>query len=131
MEKINTYLNNAIYQAKELFGNREKLTNTVDRAFKKVIDIDEEGGEIKRLTNKVKLFIRMIRAYVAGEYQEVPWKTMLMILAGVLYFLNPFDIIPDFIPGLGFLDDATIILYIFKSVEDDIFKFQDSFYMSN
>jgi len=130
MEKINTYFNNAVYQAKELFGNREKLTNTIDRAFKKVIDMGGESGEIKRLANKVKLFIRMIRAYVEGEYREVPWKTMVIILAGLIYFLNPFDLVPDFLPGIGFIDDASIILFIFKSVEDDILKFQDYFYTS-
>jgi uncharacterized membrane protein YkvA (DUF1232 family) len=101
MEKINVYFNHALAQARELFGNKEKVIEMVDNAFKKVTGMEGEEGEIKRLVNKVKIFIRMIRAYVEGEYREVPWKSMLIIFAGLIYFVNPFDLVPDFIPGIG------------------------------
>jgi len=130
MEKINNYFNYALSQAKNIFGNKEKVTDMVDRAFKKVTDLEGDKGEIKKLSTRVKLFIRMLRAYVQGEYREVPWKSMLVILAGLIYFVNPFDLIPDFIPGVGFIDDITIVLWVFKSVEHDILKFQDSYYPS-
>lgn len=131
MEKINVYFKAALAQAKELFNNREKLMTTVDKAFKKVTEIEGEQGEIKGLANKVRIFIRMIRAYIEGEYREVPWKTMLIMLASLIYFVNPFDLIPDFLPGIGYIDDITIVLWVFKSVEEDILNFQDYFYTSS
>ena len=131
MERLSIYFNYAMAQARELFSNREKLVNTVDKAFRKVTDIEGEEGEIRGLANKVKIFIRMIRAYIEGEYREVPWKTMLIILAGLIYFLNPFDLVPDFLPGVGYMDDITVVLWVFKSVEEDILKFQDYFYTAS
>ena len=128
MEKINEYFIRALEQAKELFGNREKLMNTLDNAFRKVTDIEEDEGSMKGLVTRVKLFLRMIRAYVEGEYREVPVKTILIILASILYFLNPFDLIPDFLPGVGYIDDITILLWVFNSVEKEISKFEESFY---
>jgi uncharacterized membrane protein YkvA (DUF1232 family) len=73
----------------------------------------------------------MIRAYIEGEYREIPWKSMVIILASLIYFVNPFDLIPDFIPGIGFIDDISIILMVFKSVEEDILKFQEKYYSSS
>lgn len=131
MERLSIYFNYAMAQARELFSNREKLVNTVDKAFRKVTDIEGEEGEIRGLANKVKIFIRMIRAYIEGEYREVPWKTMLIILAGLIYFVNPFDLVPDFLPGVGYMDDITVVLWVFKSVEEDILKFQDYFYTAS
>jgi uncharacterized membrane protein YkvA (DUF1232 family) len=131
MERLSIYFNYALAQARELFSNREKLLNTVDKAFRKVTDIEGGEGEIRGLANKVKIFIRMIKAYIEGEYREVPWKTMLIILAGLIYFVNPFDLIPDFLPGVGYIDDITIVLWVFKSVEEDILKFQDYFYTAS
>jgi uncharacterized membrane protein YkvA (DUF1232 family) len=131
MEKLNVYFNYALAQARELFSNREKMLHMVDKAFRKVTNIEGENGEIRGLANKVKVLIRMIKAYVDGEYREVPWKTMLIILASLIYFVNPFDLVPDFLPGVGYLDDITIVLWVFKSMEEDILKFQEYFYTTS
>jgi uncharacterized membrane protein YkvA (DUF1232 family) len=48
-----------------------------------------------------------------------------MALAAVIYFLNPLDLIPDFIPGIGYLDDATVIAFVFSSIRKDLLKFLD------
>ncbi len=128
--KYKFYFERALSQARELFTDREELKNTLDRAFKKVTTIEDENSEIGQLVIKVKLFIRMVKAYVEGEYREIPWKTMLLVLGSLIYFLNPFDLVPDFLPGVGYLDDITIVLWVFKSVEDDIAQFQEYFYTS-
>lgn len=125
---MNKYFNEALYEARNIWSNRDKLMKTVDNAFRKVTDLEGEEGTVKSMVEKVKMFLRMIKAYADGEYREVPWKTMLIILAGIIYFVNPLDLIPDFIPGIGLIDDISIILWVFSSVEDDILKFQEYFY---
>jgi len=55
--------------------------------------------------------LRLIRAYYRGEYRQVPPGALVTIIAAITYFLNPFDLIPDEIPFLGFLDDATVIAF--------------------
>lgn len=81
--------------------------------------------EFNRQGVKEKFFTmgRMMKAYVKGEYRQIPWKPLLLIAAAVIYFVNPIDLIPDWIPGLGFTDDLGILLTVYKSVEHEIEKF--------
>jgi uncharacterized membrane protein YkvA (DUF1232 family) len=53
--------------------------------------------------------LRLIRAYYRGEYRNAPAEALLTIIAAVSYLVDPFDLIPDEIPFLGFVDDATVI----------------------
>ena len=55
--------------------------------------------------------LRLIRAYYRGDYRQVPMPTLLLIIATIIYIVNPLDLIPDWIPGLGFLDDAFILAF--------------------
>ena len=127
-EDKNKFFIRAFENAKRMFSNKEKVLETLDTAFQKSIDLDDNHkGEISSLTEKVKLFILMIRSYVKGEYREVPFKSILLILAGLIYFINPFDLIGDFIPGIGYIDDIGLILWILKSVEDDVIRFKEDY----
>jgi uncharacterized membrane protein YkvA (DUF1232 family) len=126
-QEKNKFFIRAINNAKEIFSNREKVIETLESAFKKSIALENGNGEISRLTDRVKLFVRMIQSYIRGEYREVPLKTILLIFASLIYFINPFDLVGDFIPGIGYVDDAVIILWILKSVEEDILKYQEYF----
>ena len=49
--------------------------------------------------------LRLIRAYFRGEYRNLSQDGLLTIIAAVSYLVDPFDLIPDEIPFLGFLDD--------------------------
>jgi uncharacterized membrane protein YkvA (DUF1232 family) len=55
--------------------------------------------------------LRLIRAYYRGEYRHVPQDELLSIIAAIGYLVDPFDLIPDEIPFLGFLDDATVVAF--------------------
>jgi uncharacterized membrane protein YkvA (DUF1232 family) len=126
-EDKNKYFIRAFENAKRIFSNKEKVLETLDNAFKKSIDLENQNGEISSLTKKVKLFILMIQSYVKGEYREIPFKSILLIFAGLIYFINPFDLIGDFIPGIGYIDDIGLILWILKSVEEDVVRFKENY----
>ena len=68
---------------------------------------------------------RLVWAWVTREYTEVPWKTLLWILGAIVYFVNPFDVIPDFIPVFGYVDDAAVIAFVINSVRNDVEDFKD------
>ena len=88
---------------------------------------EAKTGEVhtEKLTfvSKIRTLMRMVNAYRRGEYKTVPWKSIVFITAGIIYFISPFDFLPDFIPFLGFTDDVSIILFIFSSLSPDIEKF--------
>ena len=47
--------------------------------------------------------------YLAARDPRVPWYAKVVALAVAAYALSPIDLIPDFIPVLGYLDDAVIV----------------------
>ena len=121
--KSNTYFVKAKNEAKEMIQSNDKLKGLLIRVRKK---LDDQGDKNlwKELVEMVNTFARMIKSYINGHYKEIPWKSLLLIVAGLIYFINPFDFIPDFIPAAGFLDDLTILVWIYKRLKMDIEGFK-------
>lgn len=67
--------------------------------------------------------IRLIRAYHQREYRDLPSDKLLIVVAAMIYFVSPFDVIPDWVPVLGHIDDAFVISLTLKSVLADLDAF--------
>jgi uncharacterized membrane protein YkvA (DUF1232 family) len=67
--------------------------------------------------------IRLIRAYHQDEYRDVSSPKLLIVVAAIIYFVSPFDVIPDWIPVLGHIDDAFVVALALKSVRVDLDTF--------
>ncbi len=106
--------------AEEKAGSADELRDIINQAFKKVMDIDKSSGQLNMLFKKVVLFIKMLQSYVSGEYRNIPLRTIVAIVAGLLYFINPFDLIPDMIPGIGMLDDLAVMMWVTSIIDKDI-----------
>jgi len=48
-----------------------------------------------------------------------------MIIASIIYFVMPADLIPDLIAGVGYLDDASLLAWTISSFASDIDKFEE------
>jgi uncharacterized membrane protein YkvA (DUF1232 family) len=60
----------------------------------------------------LQTMLRLVRAYERGEYQQVSNDALMWIVAALNYLVDPFDLIPDKTPFLGFVDDATIVGFV-------------------
>lgn len=69
--------------------------------------------------------VRLIRSWLNGSYRVFPWGTLFVLLLVGVYAVNPFDIIPDFIPGVGVIDDAAMLGFLVRSIIKDVRKFKD------
>jgi uncharacterized membrane protein YkvA (DUF1232 family) len=67
--------------------------------------------------------IRVIRDYERGEYRDMAAPKLLIVIAAIIYFVSPFDVIPDWIPILGHIDDAFVISLALKSARADLDTF--------
>lgn len=77
-------------------------------------------GPLADLAEDVTTLIAMVRDYASGEYRDVPEKTILTATAALIYILNPFDLIPDLVPGLGLVDDAAVLTMVVKAIQSDV-----------
>lgn len=109
-------------KARRMINSPKKTRDLADRADRKA---QKNRSRLVNFWVKLTGFIRMTRAWSNGDYKNVSLKTMILVVAAVLYFLNPFDLVPDFIPFFGYLDDATIIAFVANTITKDIEKFRD------
>ena len=111
----------AIAAARSLMKNNAGIEDVFTESGQKIHTEEKRIGHALLL--EIQALREMIKAYLAGNY-KFSKRTILYVVAGMLYFINPFDLIPDFILGLGFLDDAAILALVFKRIkkEVDLFK---------
>ena len=72
----------------------------------------------------LQTLFRLLRAWVGGRYRSVPWRVVVLSIAALLYFVNPFDLIPDFL-GFGLLDDIGVIGFAMSQMRSDLERFRD------
>lgn len=79
--------------------------------------------KIQAVRGQLFTFIRLVRAYIKGYYRNVSVKNMLYTVAVLIYFVTPTDIVPDFLPVGGFVDDAALIIWLYKQLGDEVKQF--------
>jgi uncharacterized membrane protein YkvA (DUF1232 family) len=97
-----------------IVGNEEKVEAKIARS-----------GMLEKYSELGKLMLDMLKDYKNGVYRKVPWFTIGSIVFALIYVLNPFDIVPDFIPGLGYIDDLSVFTIALRFVETDLHNYLD------
>ncbi len=106
--------------AESLLKDPAAAMKIVDEAAAKA---RKEGKKIDAIKGDFANLIQMLKAYFSGNYKNLPWTTIVSAVAALLYFINPFDAIPDFILGFGMIDDATVIAFCLRSIKQDLDQF--------
>jgi uncharacterized membrane protein YkvA (DUF1232 family) len=101
----------------------DRLRDLASKARKKA-ESAARDGLLKEFWETLMTFLRFIRAYARGDYRQVHWQTVTLIVAAVLYFLMPIDVLPDVLIGLGFVDDAAVIAWVMSMVGPELGKFR-------
>ena len=110
-------------KAAEYLKNPDKLNELIDKA--KIKAELKRQGPLREVWDALMALFRLVRAYAKREYVEIPLQSLILIVATILYFLIPTDLIPDFILGLGYIDDAALIGWTMNSVKSDIDGFRE------
>lgn len=98
----------------------EEIVEAAERLLKTIDEADAPAFIKERLT-KLQLMIDML--------QDIEWRLPHQeanrVLNALAYFSEPEDLIPDEIPGLGFLDDAIMIELVVRELRHEIEAYQD------
>lgn len=105
-----------------LIKDKGKTLSKIQEGFAKA---NENKGALANVWEQLQLLFSLAKDYTSGAYTAIPKTTMISILAALLYFISPLDLVPDFLVGLGFLDDAVILGFVFKKVTKELEKYQE------
>jgi uncharacterized membrane protein YkvA (DUF1232 family) len=100
----------ALNEAKLCVTGSGGLRSLFEQAAKKAAAVPKDA--FKENWPYLQTMLRLVRAYERGEYQQVSNDALLWIVAGLNYLVDPFDLIPDKTPFLGFVDDATVVEFV-------------------
>jgi uncharacterized membrane protein YkvA (DUF1232 family) len=110
-EKAALTFEQAKIKADSYVRHKEKLLQLLEKATRKSAQCYEF---LLAPWVSLQIFLRLLRAQLAGKFCA-PADSILIVVAAVLYFVSPFDLIPDSIPVFGLIDDASVFTYVAKS----------------
>ena len=109
-------------EAEVLIKDKQKTTNTVNEAMEKA---SKHKNQLEKVWDYLQLFFSIVKDYINGSYKEIPLTTIVSIVASLLYLISPIDFIPDFIPGIGLIDDVFVIGLVISSATNDLDKYKE------
>ncbi len=83
--------------------------------------LDGARGDLLRA--QLDLALACLYDHDAGRIPQIPYFTISLLAAGLAYLVDELDIIPDFIPKIGTLDDALVMAMAFHLAEDGIRRY--------
>ena len=118
--KLKKSLNENKEKAKAFLNDDDKM-ETLFQEFEKKLKLIPKIG--KRASD-IAVLLSMLRAYIKKQYTDVSIATILAAVAGLIYVVNPMDIVPEYILGVGVLDDAAIVGIILQAMHMDLNKYK-------
>lgn len=97
----------------------------IDKVRQRAQDIEDKLPKLRQWMEHGKLMLALVKDYCAGRYREVPYWAITASALALLYVLNPLDVIPDVVPGFGYLDDATIVAFCIKLIQRELERYQE------
>ncbi|MFL6514887.1 MAG: YkvA family protein [Chthoniobacterales bacterium] len=111
----------AILDAKSYAADAASLRTLFTEASTKAASIPRSA--LEGLGPYLQAMLRLLRAYAGGDYRKISKDALLTIVAAISYLVDPFDLIPDEIPFLGYVDDATVIRFAVSRTRDALDAF--------
>lgn len=111
---------------------REGAEKVTDKDIENVADHADDirkqfsaRGPLKRFIADGRMLTAMVKDYRAGRYRGALRWTIAAAAFALIYVINPFDIVPDVLPFVGAVDDASVIAACLFLIERDLFKYRE------
>ncbi|MBE6393345.1 MAG: DUF1232 domain-containing protein [Lentisphaerae bacterium] len=105
-------------------GTRDFSQKDLEKVMADAEVAEEKGGKLGDQIENFKVLWSLLKDYYNGTYRNVPWKFIAAIGFAVAYLISPIDVIPDFIPLVGFVDDAAVFGLVVKSFMSEIEEYK-------
>jgi uncharacterized membrane protein YkvA (DUF1232 family) len=122
-EKISEAVEKSKSKAEDYLKDPDKSKHLLDEAMKKAKDKEKITGPLADLWENLKTVFRLLQAYFSKEYTTIPWGSIVLLVGAVIYFVSPLDLMPDWIPLAGFIDDAAVLVFVLRQINADLQRF--------
>ena len=112
-EQVKQALESGYGRSKALLNDKDKLDKFLRGLETKIEEIPMIGKEL----SIIPVMISLVKNFAEGKYTSVPYGTILAVTSALIYFASPIDLIPDFIPGVGYVDDMAVVSFCLSMVK--------------
>lgn len=112
-------------KAEEYIKKPTRIKQLLNDAYTKASEKNDLGTIAHEAWETLQTLLRLIRASISGEYTGLPTSTVVGAVAVTIYFLSPIDLIPDFIPVLGLLDDVALVAWFSTTIKEEMDRFAE------
>ena len=122
-EKISEAVERSKSKAEDYLKDPEKSRHLLDEAMKKAKNKEKISGPLAELWENLKTVFRLLQAYFNKQYTTIPWGSIVLLVGAVIYFVSPIDLMPDWIPLAGLIDDAAVLVFVLRQINADLQRF--------
>jgi len=122
-EQLHNVVNHNKTRAEEYLHDPDKSRQLLEEAVKKANTNQDSHSGQSDFWAQLKAFFRLLKAYTQKEYTVVPWGSIVLVIVAILYFISPIDLIIDWLPLAGFLDDAAVMVFVIRQIKHDLDSF--------
>ncbi|AGF57416.1 uncharacterized membrane protein YkvA (DUF1232 family) [Clostridium saccharoperbutylacetonicum] len=119
-EKLKTVLDSNSEEAQSTINDEDKFERLVQRLEIKLKLVPGIGKYI----SDIACMVSLVRSYIKKEYTDIPIGTIISIVSTLIYILSPVDLIPDYIPVVGYLDDLALLSWVLKLIHSDVEEYK-------
>jgi uncharacterized membrane protein YkvA (DUF1232 family) len=116
------FLATAQGRAKGLVPDPAGLRALADRA---IHSDSGRSGPLGEVVDEFKTLGRLVAAYSRGDYRDIPFDSLVTVIAGLVYIVTPLDLIPDRVPVAGIADDAVAVGFVIRQVHHELAAFRE------
>lgn len=110
-------------KAEEYIKKPLRIKQLLNDAYQKASEKNDLGTLAHEAWESLQVLFRLVRTSVSGEYTGLPTPTIIAAVAVLIYFLSPIDLIPDFIPVIGLLDDVALLAWFTTKLKEEMDHF--------
>lgn len=103
-------------RAKRIVSDPERMEKLARESF----SLLKGEGKLAEVQREGMLLWKLAKDTVTGRYRGLKKRNLFLIVAGLMYLVNPMDLLPDFIFAVGFADDVAVLMYVFKKLDGEI-----------
>ena len=116
---------NARRKAEEYVRDPQRTQELLSSALKKASSRRSDPKLTDEIWDYLQTAVRLVQATIRGEYQGLSRKNLTLIIAAILYYISPIDLIPDILPIAGLFDDVGVLAFALRSLKSEIEAFKD------